>query len=106
MRASPDPLFPPRTLGSDPGIWGPGAMSAACFSGCLALALVAWLRQAPARPPVPDVRPAIDALEARVISATSMSSECDRALRQATRSQRGAIVFVKGPHCHVIRDRP
>lgn len=106
MRAPAIPLFPSRTLPSGSRILGPAGLAAACFAGCLVLALVAALTQAPERPLLPDVRPALaklDEIEARAVATRTPPGECRNVLAEARRAQHGAIVFVKGDHCNIVR---
>jgi hypothetical protein len=48
----------------------------------------------------------LDALEARLVAARTLPGECADAWRGARARQRGALVFVRGDHCSVVRDLP
>ncbi len=47
-----------------------------------------------------------DRVEARLLLARTLPGECDDALREARSSQRGALLFVRGDHCWVVRELP
>lgn len=50
---------------------------------------------------------ALDELEARgVVFAGGNAPECELVLREARRWQGGAMVFVKGDHCTLVRGLP
>lgn len=106
-RPPPDPVSPPRNLPSEAGSWGPaGLLEAAGLAAVLGALLALEPAPRPLRAPLPDLAPtlaALDAIEARALPAPT---DCDRELQRARRSQRGAIVFVRGPACRFVRDLP
>lgn len=65
------------------------------------------LYRGPARTPspAPGLLAALDDMEARAVALVARPApECDRVMTEARRFQRGAVVFVKGDHCHVVRE--
>lgn len=48
---------------------------------------------------------ALDDMEARALAlAARPAPECDRVMVEARRFQKGAVVFVKGDHCQMVRE--